>query len=249
MMEFGFGVNDDAIGKKSQKFKAKEGEKYRISFLWWEGLDKIQLEPELDLTQFKFPGETPKFIGCKRLYVENVGYFIDKGADFQKLAGGEVGRQTVATIIAVWPTDKNGKLLSTTNLAEVVGRTTVYPWVFSGDKYNQIKGCHDQFPLGDFDVQMACTDAKFQKMTFNSCRENLFKVLLAKDKNLAAPILRDAMDVARNIGSELAQDLSLAQIRAKLGQASETAGGGGNRAPAVVSSTDFDSMLEGFDTK
>jgi len=100
-MEFGFGVDDDAISSgKFERFKAKENESYRVSFVWWplnpDG------RPNLD-------APSPRFIGAKRHYVQGVGYFLSKGPEYDKIAGGAPKSQ-IATVIAIWPTDRKGQL-------------------------------------------------------------------------------------------------------------------------------------------
>ena len=147
--QFGFGEGDEQIGSKIKRFKAKEGEKYRISFVWWPGMDEGK--PNMD-------APTPKFIGCKRLYKAGVGYFIDNGPEFVKLADGP-SKMQVATLICLWPTDANGNL-DKTGFTE--GRFQVMPWIISVDKYKNIEQNHKEFPLGQHDLTVNCTDTQFQ---------------------------------------------------------------------------------------
>ena len=37
-LEFGFGNNDEKVGAKNRRFKAKDGETYRLSFIWCPSL-------------------------------------------------------------------------------------------------------------------------------------------------------------------------------------------------------------------
>jgi len=229
MQEFGFGEGDDKVGAKSKRFKAKEGEKYRVSFVWWPGADKGT--PNMD-------APTPKFIGCKRLYLQGVGYFMDKGPEFVKIAG-VASKMYVATLICRWPTDQNGAL----NKGRFQnGDFQVQPWIMSTDKYRNIEQNHVEFPLGTHDLSLACTDTQYQKITLSPCRLNLFRELCEKDPAKAAPIIEATKEGIREIGDELAQDLTIEQIRERLNKS-----GGGSGMPAGVSASDnknFDSMLD-----
>lgn len=229
MQEFGFGDGDSGLGSKSKRFKAKEGEKYRVSFVWWPGSEESK--PNMDAV-------TPKFIGCKRLYIQGVGYFIDKGPEFSKAAGA-TSKMYAATLICKWPVDQNGALDKGRFQS---GEFEVMPWVMSIDKYRNIEQNHREFPLGQHDLTIACTDTQYQKMTLSPCRENLFRKLLEKEK--AGPVIEATRQLLSSINTELAQDLTIEQIRERLNRTggSPVAGGGGS-APAA-NSADFDNMLD-----
>lgn len=226
---FGFGDGDERIGSKSKRFKGKAGETYRVSFLWWPGLE----DGKPDLT-----AATPKFIGVRRLYIQGVGYFRDKGPEFVKLAGGQPSKINVATVICVWPTNNKGEL-DKGRFAS--GDFSVMGWVMSSDKYRSIEARHIEFPLSQHDLKLTCTDTQYQKLDLSPCRENLFKMLLEKNPEKAKILVDEAREVISTLGSDLAQDLSLDQIREKMGRggASPVAGPGGAK-----SSEDFDAMLD-----
>jgi len=194
---------------------------------------------------------TPKFIGCKRLYKAGVGYFIDNGPEFVKLADGP-SKMQVATLICLWPTDANGNL-DKTGFTE--GRFQVMPWIISVDKYKNIEQNHKEFPLGQHDLTVNCTDTQFQKMTMSPCRENLFRKIYEKDPTKASPIIEKTKEGISLIQGELAQNLSIEQVREKLAKAGGGAGGnsgggggggGGNAGGSGVAqnSKDFDNMLD-----
>lgn len=231
MQEFGFGDGDSGLGSKSKRFKAKEGEKYRVSFVWWPGSEESK--PNMDAV-------TPKFIGCKRLYIQGVGYFIDKGPEFSKAAGA-TSKMYAATLICKWPVDQNGALDKGRFQS---GEFEVMPWVMSIDKYRNIEQNHREFPLGQHDLSLTCTDTQYQKLTLSPCRENLFRKIQEKDASgLAAKIIEATKIAIGQIGNELAQDLTIDQIREKMGRAGATGGGGG--APVTASDNkQFDSLLD-----
>ena len=228
--EFGFGQDDEKIGAKGKRLKLKEGETYRISFVWWPGLEEGK--PNLDAA-------TPKFIGCKRLYVQGAGYFIDKGPEFTKLAGGP-SKMYVGTVICKWPTDSKGNLDKTRFAA---GDFEINSWVMSTDKYRSIGARHAEFPLGMHDLTLTCTDTQYQKVDISPCRESLFRKILEKDPARAAAILAGALEVAKDLPRDLAQDLTLEQLREKLGKGGGSPMGGGG-GPVATNSTDFDGMLD-----
>ena len=171
--EFGFGSGDENLGSKGKKFKGKQDEKYRISFVYWPGM--LEGTPNLD-------ADSPKFVGAKRLYMQGVGYFLDKGPEWVKLAG-EASRMQVVTLICVWPTDSNGQL-DKPKFQD--NKFSVMAWVMSTDKYQNIKQNHSEWPLGKHDLTLHCTDAQYQKITTSPCRENLFRVLTEKDPAVQA---------------------------------------------------------------
>ena len=230
-MEFGFGQDDGNIGAKGKRFKAKEGETYRVSFVWWPGIEEGK--PNLD-------AQTPRFLGCKRLYLAGVGYFTDKGPEYVKIAGGGPAKMYAATIICKWPTDSRGNLDKSRFAA---GEFEINSWVMSVDKYRAIEARHREFPLGQHDVTLSCTDTQYQKIDISPCRESLFRKIVEKDPDRARSIIEAIQAAAKDVPRDLAQDLTLDQIREKLGK-----GGGpspvSNSGPVSNNSSDFDGMLD-----
>lgn len=241
VMEFGFGDNDDGVGAKSKRYKGKEGETTRASFIYWKGIETgtPDLGPD---AKSDGPWPSPKFIGCKRLYLPGVGYFLDKGPEWVKLAGGAPSKMYCATILCVWPTDSRGNL----NMdAFKAGRFEVMPWIMSTDKYRAIEARHKEFPLGCHDMTLACTDSQYQKIDISPCKEGLFRKLVEKNPSAARPIIEAAASVAQTLARDIAQDLSLDQIREKInknGGVSPVGGGAGS--PVSNNSAEFDGLLD-----
>lgn len=231
-IDLGFGQNDDVVGQKSAKFKLKEGESYRVSFVWWPGSEGGT--PNLD-------APSPKFVGAKRLYLQGVGYFLDKGPEYTKIAG-QPSKLTIATIVAVWPTTSAGGL-DKERFAR--GDVKVMPWIFSQDKYKTFQQNHSEFPLGNHDLTISCTDTQYQKITVSPCRESLFRKLLDsgnRDKAPLSTIIAGVQQIAGNIQNDLARDLTLDKIRESLGQgtAAPTGRGGG-----AATTADIDDLISG----
>jgi hypothetical protein len=202
--EFGVNKNDGAVKSRSRKFKGEKGKRYRLSFAWWEtGEDG---KPNLD-------ADTPKFVGVKRLYVDGVGYFIYRGPEFSKLANAQP-RTAIGTIVVLWPTNAKGQL-DKERLAE--NDVHALPWVFSQDKYEAFSPFHEEFHFGNHDMGAHCTDSQFQKMTFNPLKDGLLRKILDKGGALADQLLAEIAEVAESIQREMAQDLTLNDLREKMG--------------------------------
>ncbi len=231
LQEMGFDLNDDGVGSKGNRLKLKEGDKFRVSFAWWPGLEDGK--PVLD-------SPSPRFLGGKRLYLAGVGYFMDRGPEYVKIAGSP-SKMQIGTVIIKWPTDSSGAI---DKAKFASGDFKAMSWIISGDKYQNLKTTNSEWPLGSYDLNIACTDTQYQKITISPCRESLLRKILEKDPVKAAAIIAQAKAVAEGLPGELAQDLTIEQIRAKLAGgpvgARPTAGSGA--APA--SSPDFDNMLE-----
>lgn len=231
IQEFGFGEGDEKVGVKSKRYKAKEGNTDRVSFAWWP----------LTANGLDLAAKTPKFIGCKRFYIEGVGYVMDKGPEYAKLAG-QPSKMNVGTIVVVWPTDSKGQI-DKKRFDE--NEFDVMTWIMGSDKYRVIESRHSEFPLGAHDMMLKCTDTQFQKLDIGPCKESLLAKILDKSPERAKLLLEAIQDATEEIAKDLAQDLTIEQIREKLkgnksgGGAAPVFGGGVSN-----SSPDFDNLLD-----
>lgn len=233
-LEFGFGENDERVGGgRITPFKGKEGETYRVSFIWWP----FNSDGTMNLN-----AATPRFIGAKRMYIPGVGYVLDKGPEYAQFGASKVN---VATIIAIWPTTRNGSLDKARFAA---GELDIKPWVFGKDKYEQLKRRHEEFPFNNFDMSIACTDSQFQKMDMSPCRESLFRKVMESDKTkeLAADIMARVKELEASMQDTLARDVSIEKIREKLTGAPPASNGGGKHGSgaAGASTVAIDDLLE-----
>jgi len=213
--QFGFGQNDSGVGNKKGRLKMDKNETARISFLWWKGLE----DGKLDLD-----APTPNFVGAPRHYLKGVGYFINKGPEYTKIAG-EPPKMRINTIIVKWPMRANGKLDAE---AIQAGNFEVMYWGFDEGKYDEIKPIHTDWPFGSHDLKIKCSDAQFQKMSFSPCKDSVLRKLLEKgaDSELVQQILAAGQALIPNVRNEVGRDMTLDQIREKL------AGGGGGGGSA-----------------
>lgn len=236
--EFGMGDGDGNIGKKRfERFRAKDNETYRVSFVWWPvGTDG---QPNLD-------AKSPRFIGAKRFYIKDAGYVLDNGnPELIRLAGGTPSKQYVATVICVWPTDRTGKVDQNRMKA---GEFSVHPWVFSETMYDLLKARHSgDWHFGNHDLTMKCTDANFQKLDISPCKENLFRLLASKEAtaHITAEILTTVSEIvgpnAERLRSDIAREVPVDTLRSKLGITT----------PSLItpdSSPEIDSILDDFTT-
>lgn len=208
IFEMGFGVNDEETKNTSDKFKAKKGETYRVSFAHWPLKD----DGSLDIAS-----PTPLFKSGKRLYHPNVGYFLDHGPEFQRLADGKPGKLQIATVIVVWPL-KEDQEIDKEKITQ--GKFQVLTWVISKDKYTELATKHRKRHFGSHDLEIYCEDEKFQKMKFDTYNESILKGLLEsenpKTQKLTSTLSSKIQNAALNLDSQIARDLSLEDIKAKL---------------------------------
>jgi len=220
---FTFGKNDEHVGKKGDRWKGETGNTYRFTFIMWPGLEDGK--PDLD-------AEGPDFRGAMTHYIEKVGYIVNQGPEYTKLAGSPP-RSRIGTAIIVWPTDKDGNIIPEKVSA---GECDVKAWLFSDDKYKSLKMNHKEFHFGSHDVTVVCSDTQYQKLTFSPCKENLFRKFFDSDtpkgKEISAKILKDAQEVAANINNEIGREMTLDQVRQKIS-------GGGGSGPATTGSPDM----------
>ena len=231
-MQFGFGENDGGIGSKAKKFKMEKGEEARISFLWWPGLDKGKPD---------FSAQTPIFVGGPRHYVKGVGYFMNKGPEYTKIAG-EAPKMRINTIIVKWPLKAGGKL-DVETISE--GKIDVMYFVFDGGKYDEIKPIHAEWPLGKHDLKIKCSDAQFQKMSFSPTKDSVLAKLAEKpDSATWIQIVEQGKALIANVQDEVGRDMTLDQIREKLAGGGGGGGGGGGVTGAAFE--DMDDALDKF---
>ena len=221
--DFTFGEGDKNLGRKSKKFNPEAGKSYNVSFVWYKG-HNADGTPDLK--------KGVRFVSCERIYKEGVGYILYKSPAYAEFG---TPRTAISTIIALWPSTRDGHI-DHARLNEV----EILPWIFSTDKYEELTRNNSRFPLVDFDYLITCTDSKFKKLSFTPDRECMMATLRNKNTDKSNAFLKsiysDVEATANNIRRELARDLSLDEIREKLGM--DVA------APTNRSSGDADSLLD-----
>lgn len=245
-LDFTVGENDEKIGKRSKRFSLEDGRTYRASFGWlsvpvknssgettgWNDEAAWQngrMNPEAQV----------RFTGCERIYKEGVGNFLYKGPAYARFGQP---KQYVATVLVVWPTDKDGDLDKS---AFAAGKGwAVQPWIFSTDKYASIKKSHKRSPLTKCDMALECPvgGATFQKVNFIAETDNLLMKLAESSKPeykaVFDRILADIRAVSENIHREMARDLTIDQILEALGESGETPTGSSSSSSHVSKNVD-----------
>jgi len=115
-LDFSVGVDDADVGKKTKRFVPKDDTSYRFTLGWYS----VPLRNEEgkvtgwdDDFAWNDDGTVSdeavvRFSGCERVFAgKGVGYVLYKGPAYAQFGQA---RQTVATILVVWPTDDEGEL-------------------------------------------------------------------------------------------------------------------------------------------
>jgi len=202
---FGLGTSSPVLATTKSRWKPEKGN-YRVSFVGITGIDNKNPS---------FESNSQVLLEhAKRLYMQGVGYFIDHGPEYQAIAGGgKGGKVAIATTLAFWPVNGQGKV----DMSRVqAGEYEVKVWVMSRDKYDQLVSIHQEYPLTQHDILINVTDAQFHKMSFSPRRDSVFKLLSENDKDTFKKVVDIAHAVHSNIRNEIAQDLTIDQIRQKL---------------------------------
>lgn len=233
--QFGFGDNDGGIGKKGKKLKMDKGETVRLSFVWWPGLDKGK--PDLK-------AQTPVFIGGPRHYMKGVGYFMNNGPEFTKIAG-EAPKTRICTLVVKWPLKAGGKL-DAEAIAE--GKFDVLYFVFDDGKYDELKPIHNEWSFGAHDLKITCSDAQFQKMSFSPTKDSVLAKLAEKpDGALWTDLIKQAQAMLANAQEEVGRNMTIDQIREKLATGGGTGGGSATGSGVTgAASEDMDEALDKF---
>lgn len=233
IFEFEFGKGDKIARQESTRFKADAGKKYRASFAWWP--EKEDGTPDWDAS--------PRFAGAKRYYVKGKGFFIHQGPEYQQFFGKEP-RKAGATVMVFWPCSKDGKVLKS-ELRE--GNFEVLAFIFDPSKYEAFFPFHEEFGFGNFDLQIHCTEAQYQKMTFSPKKDNLLRKMMedgseSAQKHVAA-IMEAVKERVAGLPNELGQSLSLDEIQRRL-SGQQRGGGGGAVAPDATAGEEVDNVLD-----
>lgn len=142
-------------------------------------------------------------------YIEGAGYV--KANDYTIAKYGEPSLR-LGTVIVQYATDKNGKL-------EQPFRYTTKFFIFSAKKYELLKKANSEFPLESHDLLVTCTEQEYQNLSFNSCKEAAWKL----KPELKKQVEEAATRLAASLDRQLAQDLTVQQLKEKLGEDSAPA--------------------------
>jgi len=238
ILSFGFGQDDDNIGRRITKFKMRDGETSRVSFGWW---------PKNEKGQPDFTASTPKFIGAPSHYVPGVGRVIDPDGGLTEIVGSPP-KLRILTVLVRWPTNPMTGALDAERLK--AGHWSVELWDFTKTKYAQLRPLHDEWNFAEHDLKCTCTDAGFQAMTFVNCKENLLRKL--EGKETFEDIMSAVDALASQASGELGRVMSAQDLRDKITQNGADGGGGSSRSSAPpqqrppAAASRVDDMIDGF---
>jgi len=167
-----------------------------------------------------------------RLKVSDVHYkdkyiLCNKGLCCQKLGPPQ---KRIGAVVVQYATDKKGKL-------ESPFRYTVKHWVFSGKKYEDLRGVNEEWPLGEHDLKITCIEEQYQQLKYVATKEAVWR----QKPELMERIQAEAEAALKTIylGSKLDNDA----LREHLGLDSES--------PVddvdPTSDQELDDILEGID--
>jgi hypothetical protein len=236
IFDLSFGHNDEELQQKTTRLKLKKDEIKRISLAWWP--TKEDGNPDFDAA-------APNFRAARRLFHEKVGYFFDKGPEYQKLSkDSQPGRINLATIVISWPLDDNGDI---DKAKLVAGKFEMLYWVFSKKKYEEMARRHRKRSLGNHDLELVCKEEQYQNIDFDTFDDSMLRKIFESDKEgmikFKEKIKTQLARMEANITNELGKDLSLAEIRAKLLGEEETSV---SSASTTVSTENIDEVLNDF---
>jgi hypothetical protein len=200
---FTLGGSSPILSAGKARWKPQKG-KYRISFVALPGIENGTPD---------FNASAPLFKGGRRLYNKDVGYFLDNGPEFQKFAT-EPSKVAIGTVVVLWPVDMTTGKVDASRLAR--GEYEVKTWTLSLDKYKQLDTTNSEFPLTKHDVLADVTDPVFHKMSFSPARENLLLSVKEKTPQIYNDLISVAKDLFNRLQDDIAQDLTIDQIREKL---------------------------------
>lgn len=165
------------------------------------------------------------------VYIEGAGYCIANEAT-EKLGYTSASQRFVA-IIAHYLTDRTGKLKTPFTENSV----NLKYYIFSKAKAERLSAINTEFPLGEHDLMAKCTDAVYQKIDFTPCKEAAWKL----KPEIKKMVEEQVQVLSRNMDRELGRSWTVEELKAKLGQAteSEAEGTAANAAPQTAAADDI----------
>lgn len=225
----GFGMGDESLSRRDlEYFKGKNGVTKRLA-LCWLNTDAAGKTQVADPTN-PDPSITPKFKYSLSHYVQGLG-FIEPIDPYTTEKFGPAKPQIV-TFVVVYDTDKAGQVQGA---IDSPSKVTVMPWKLSPDKFNRLKEIHREFNLTCTDLRVSCKEEKFQNMDFFNCNG---LALWLRNKDVAKYVLSEVAKYESQIRGP--RKMTIEQIKEKLGEDT-------GPAPATVSASSFDDLMDGLE--
>lgn len=203
--DISFGDGDEEVkGGKIPTYKVtQKGATDRIAIT----MRRKDADGKIDMTKLGFAAANVHYHAA-------VGYFLCNGGYCCERTGAPFSR--VATIVIKYPTDRDGNV----DKAKF-GSSEILPWLFRGDKYDDLKRRNKSNPLDQKDIEITCKDVQFQKMDIIPSGEALW----LKNEEFKAKILKKTEDLEKALPNLLGRKIATEELKQALGEESGEAAG------------------------
>lgn len=122
--------------------------------------------------------------GARVHFKQNIGYFQCMSTFASQVVAGakietctrraaccvhcDAARKRFIAPIIQYSTQPNGQLTPQFGFA-------LKAWLYTDDKYNQMRAIHSEFPLLDHDILVQCAEEQYQRLTISACKAALWK--------------------------------------------------------------------------
>lgn len=206
-----FSLDEEISFNESSRFKARDGETYRVSLAWY---------PMGDNGILKMSKKAPQFMKANRHYVEGSGYIISNGAEWDKLCmaqGSKGPKLCFATVMVVWPTDRSGQIQK----ENLTSDWKVQTLILDRNKFKQLRGIHQEWNLSEVDISIYCPEggAQYQKLQFMNKKDNMLSLVLNSEKaeDAAKKISASVEAASAKVRADIGRDMSLSDLKANFG--------------------------------
>lgn len=200
---FGFNQDDDIISGDVDYYRGEEDSKDRIALCWFF--------KDEDGNYQMGPDNTPRFHAQKCYYLEGMGY-VEANDYLTDKKGAPKTR--IGTLVIEYETNSRGEPKDPLSME-------VKPWAFADEeKYHDLKDIHKEFPLTQHDIQVKCSNEKYQHLSFVPKGEPLWQ----QNEQVREKMLQRVEEVSTEVESGLARtDVSLEDLKEYFGDLEEPA--------------------------
>ena len=82
-----------------------------------------------------------------------------------------------------------------------------------------MKALASEWPFGEHDIKLTCTEAQYQQTSQANCRENFLQKLQAKGSDSFTEIMERVESVVSNLSHFIGNEYTVDQLREKMGMA------------------------------
>lgn len=205
----GPGNEDVQTAGRTDYFRPKEGETYRVG-LCWAAKDE-------DGNFLINKDNDAKFLFDQVYYLESsndYGYVVSNPYLEDKFS--EPPSPRLGTVVVLYPeADANAQFKKDDDGNPKLNPSEwkVMPWVFGRDKYNDLSNVDENFPLLFHDLRITCEDEDFQQLDIRVADAN--EAVWRQNEDLRGKILQKAEQASNEIS--LAADPDIEQLKSEFG--------------------------------